>query len=112
MKEKEGIYVNYFELDDCEELSEEICPFHKRLSEIDLDIIRVHVYYDWKESKHNEEEMSFKEFQDRILNDKKFLLIYYISLEAEDYGIEQIAGEVWVRSFDKKKSDLIYNMIK
>jgi len=117
MKEIEGVYSNYLELDCCVEhplIQNEICPFHKRLTELDLKIIKdVEVlYYVESSHKHIAEHISFKEFKYRVINDKKFLPIFYVVLEGENYEIEQIGPEVWVRSFDKKAADLIYNMIK
>ena len=114
MKELDGVYANYFEIEDCEEITDEICSFHKRLAELDLKTIKdVEVSYDLEDSgKHITEHLSFKEFKNRMINDKKFLSVFYVDLEAEDYAIRQIGPQVWVRSFDKKKADYIYNMIK
>ena len=116
MKELDGVYANYFEIEDCEEITDEICSFHKRLAELDLKIIKdVEVSYfiaNTDNNKHVTENISFKEFQYRLINDKKFQLVFYCDLEGEDYAIRQIGPEVWVRSFDKKKANLIYNMIK
>tara|TARA_B110000238_G_scaffold174622_1_gene194474 strand:+ start:910 stop:1263 length:354 start_codon:yes stop_codon:yes gene_type:complete len=115
MKEKEGIYSKYFELDCCEELSNEICPFHKILAETDLNIKKVHVSYNLsnKVDKHNyiDEVISFDEFKDRLINDKAFLNLFIVILEGEDYEIRQIVSEVWVNSFDKKKTDLIFTSL-
>jgi hypothetical protein len=47
-----------------------------------------------------------------ISNDKKFLSPFYIVLEGKDYEIEQFGAEVRVKSFNKTKADLIYNLIK
>jgi len=114
MKEIDGVYSNYFEIEGCEEITEEICPFHKRIVELDLEIIKdMEVSYDLEDSgKHITEHLSFKEFKNRMINDKKFLSVFYIVLEGKDYEIEQIGPEVWVRSFDKAKADLLYDMIK
>ena len=51
-------------------------------------------------------------FKNRIVNDKRFLSLFYIVLQGKDYEIEQFGAEVWVRSFNKAKADLIYNLIK
>lgn len=108
------VYSNYFEIEGCEEITEEICSFHKRLAELDLEIIKdVEVsFYLADSGKHITEHLSFKEFKNRIINDKKFLSLFYIVLEGKDYEIEQFGAEVRVRSFNKTKADLIYNLIK
>ena len=108
------VYTNYFEIEGCEEIAEETCPFLKRLAELDLEIIKdVEVsFYLADSGKHITEHLSFKEFKNRISNDKKFLSLFYIVLEGKDYEIEQFGAEVRVKSFNKTKADLIYNLIK
>jgi len=114
MLEKEGIYSNYSVLED---VGGENGRIHMNLAKLNLDITKdVYVSYFLpnrkKDYEHNNDKISFEEYQHRMLNDKEFQEnVFEVVVEGEDYEITLCGGEMWVRSFEKKKADLIYNKL-
>jgi hypothetical protein len=114
MLKKKKIYLNYSKLED---IGGEDGQIDIKLAKLELNIIKdVEVSYFISNSKqkyeHKTEKISFKEFQYRMINNKEFTKrVFEIIAEGEDYEIRLSGGEIWVRSFDKRKADLIYNQL-
>ena len=108
------VYSNYLELEDVGGDNEKI---HTKLAKLDLDVTKdVVVSYFLPNSiiklKYKTEEITFKEFQYRMLNNQEFIEhVFEIVVEGEDYEIRLSGGEIWVKSFDKEKADSIFKTL-
>ena len=112
MKEKDGVYKRYAVLED---VGGEDGRIHMNLAKLDLDITKdvdVSYFISNNKNEHKTEKISFKEFQHRMLNDKKFSEnIFIVYVEGENYGIELSGGEMWVFSKNIMTADFIYDQL-
>lgn len=108
------IYSNYSELED---VGGDNGQIHSKLAKLDLDLTKdVVVSYFLPNSKielkYKTEEITFREFQYRMLNNQEFIEnIFEVIVEGEDYEIRLSGGEMWVKSFDKDKADSIFKTL-
>ena len=108
------LYSNYSEIED---VGGDNGKIHTKLAKLDLDVTKdVVVSYFLPNSiiklKYKTEEITFKEFQYRMLNNQEFIEnVFEIVVEGEDYEIRLSGGEIWVKSFDKEKADSIFKTL-
>tara|TARA_B110000240_G_C13368639_1_gene397225 strand:- start:337 stop:723 length:387 start_codon:yes stop_codon:yes gene_type:complete len=109
---KNKLYRHYAELED---VGGEEGNVHMNLINSDLNIIKeinISYFSNNKNNEYKDEKVSFFELKNKLLNQEDFIeKVFLIDIVEDDFGIRLSGGEMWISSYDKKKSDLIYTIL-